>query len=97
MSIQFVKIAAVVLGYWTISISMVFANKYLVNDRQSTEGSTTLRSLDSVHYNCVCYICSEYCKRCNKRGLEQGEHHEEHGMESFHGDYVIVLREHALL
>ena len=29
------KIAAVVLGYWAISISMVFANKHLVGDRTS--------------------------------------------------------------
>ena len=30
------KIGAVVLGYWTVSISMVFANKYLVGDRKAS-------------------------------------------------------------
>ena len=35
MAIAVFKIATVVLGYWTISISMIFANKFLVGDRNS--------------------------------------------------------------
>ena len=36
MAIEYLKVVTVVLAYWTISISMVFANKYLLGDRDSS-------------------------------------------------------------
>ena len=37
MAVPVIKIAIVVLSYWTISISMVFANKYLVGEKAGTD------------------------------------------------------------
>jgi len=37
MAIQVFKIASVVAAYWTTSISMVFANKYLVGERHTDD------------------------------------------------------------
>ena len=37
MAIQVFKIASVVAAYWTTSISMVFANKYLVGERNTND------------------------------------------------------------
>jgi len=37
MAIQVFKIATVVAAYWTTSISMVFANKYLVGERHTDD------------------------------------------------------------
>jgi len=37
MAIQVFKIAVVVAAYWTVSISMVFANKYLVGERHTAD------------------------------------------------------------
>jgi len=37
MAIQVCKVATVVAAYWTTSISMVFANKYLVGERHTDD------------------------------------------------------------
>lgn len=37
MAVEIVRVAVVVLSYWTISITMVFANKYLVGDKSSDD------------------------------------------------------------
>jgi len=37
MAVQVLKIATVVAMYWTVSISMVFANKYLVGERHTDD------------------------------------------------------------
>jgi len=37
MAIQVFKVATVVAAYWTTSISMVFANKYLVGGRNTND------------------------------------------------------------
>jgi len=37
MAVQVFKIATVVAAYWTTSISMVFANKYLVGERHTND------------------------------------------------------------
>jgi len=37
MAIQVCKVASVVAAYWTTSISMVFANKYLVGERHTDD------------------------------------------------------------
>src|SRR6218665_1518871 len=37
MAVEVARVAVVVLSYWTISISMVFANKYLVGEKSSVD------------------------------------------------------------
>ena len=37
MAIEYMKVIVVVIAYWTISISMVFANKHLLGDKDSSK------------------------------------------------------------
>lgn len=37
MAVEIARVAVVVLSYWTISITMVFSNKYLVGDKSSED------------------------------------------------------------
>ena len=45
MAVQTLKVLSVVSTYLVISISMIFANKYLVGDGKSVKNAFVLRSL----------------------------------------------------
>lgn len=68
MVAEYVKITGVVLAYWSISITMVFANKHLLGDRNSA-GDV---SLFVAWIQCIVCVLVVVCKNVG-RGLIRGD------------------------